>query len=199
MLRKLSILASISVVACALGSISMGCSSSTSGGGGGSGSSSGSSGGATVSFSNDVMPAFQAGCTLTSECHGQTGNTAEENLYLGENNPDSSTGEPVDPGVAMMVYNGLVGVPSLEDPSMPLVTKGDPTTSYLIQKLNNTQNNFAAGCMKSSTPCSATSSTCTSATPCGTSMPDDGTLWSQGNQAALTAVTNWISQGALNN
>jgi hypothetical protein len=194
--RNLSILTSLAIVVSASGSI--GCSSST-GSSAGSGSSSGS-GMPTVSFKTDVMPLFQAGCTLSMECHGQTGNPGEENLYLGVNQP-GTTGEPVDSMVAAMVYAGLVGVASVEAPSVDLVAKGgDTANSYLLQKLIGDQNTmFASQCSSAATPCSAISANCTASTPCGVFMPSGGELWSTSNPTGLQTITDWISQGAMNN
>ena len=80
------------------------------------------------SFANDVMPILQQGCTISTVCHGQMGNSGEENLYLGKHQT-SLDGKPVDPAVAMMVNAGIVSKPSLEDPSMNLITPMDPANS----------------------------------------------------------------------
>src|SRR5450432_920752 len=80
---------------------STGCSSSTSG--------SPAPSNTKVSFTNDVMPIFKGGCTLSNQCHGQTMNSAEENLYLGDNVTNTTA-------IIAQVYMGLVGVASVEDP-----------------------------------------------------------------------------------
>jgi hypothetical protein len=171
--RTRTILSSLVVVASALGA--MGCSSS----------SSAAPSDTPVSFANDVMPIFQGGCTVSSECHGQTNNAAEENLYLG----DLTTNTPA---IIAQVYMGLVGVASVEDPSMPLVTAGSASTSYLSQKIQGTQNNFDSDCAKA-TLCSMN---CTASSPCGTSMPYNNP--SIGSDK-IDTINNWISQGAKNN
>jgi hypothetical protein len=176
--RTRTILASLGVVASALGA--MGCSSSSSpvaGGGGGSGS--------TVSFQADVVPIFQMSCETGSVCHGQPNNSSEENLFLGE-----VAGE--DAGVVNAVYTSLVNVKSLEDPNMNLVTPGSPSTSYLWQKMTNGQGAFASDCANGMCNNSAT---CTAAMPCGTSMPYANSLLP--DDAAT--ISTWITQGALNN
>ena len=77
----------------------------------------GGCGSASVSFTLDVMPIFQTGCTLSSVCHGQMNNAGEEDLYLGDHAGGTSPSA---------VFGGLVGVRSREDPSMNLVTAGSP-------------------------------------------------------------------------
>ena len=156
----------------------LGCSSSTAAPDGGGG-------GGPVSFSKDVMPIFQTGCTLSGACHGQMNNAAEENLYLGDNLMNT-------PAIIAQVYMGLVGVPALEDPAMSLIAKGDTSKSYLSHKLVGDQNNFASDCAKA-TLCPDQS--CTPTTPCGTFMPYLGSI--DLNRAAI--INNWITQGALNN
>lgn len=146
----------------------------------------GACGSAPVSFGNDILPIFRSGCTLTQVCHGQMGNAAEEKLYLGGYAGGTS------PSV---VYQGLVGVPSEEDPSMDLVTSGNPSSSYLWHKVYGDQNSnpsVASGCASAAVPCEA----CTVSTPCGGSQPYLGELL-PGDE--LCAIQNWIGQGALNN
>jgi hypothetical protein len=174
--RTRTILSSFVVVASALGA--MGCSSSSSSGGGTSTS-------APVSFQADIVPIFQMSCETGSVCHGQPNNSSEENLFLGE-----VAGE--DAGVLSAVYTSLVNVKSQEDPNMNLITPGSPSTSYLWQKMTNGQGAFASDCangMCNNEP------TCTSATPCGTSMPYANNPLPD----AAATISEWIMQGALNN
>jgi len=185
MQRNMTILASLAVVAAFAGAI--GCSSTSSSGTGSSGSSSST----PVSFKTDVMPILQQGCTISSECHGQTGNAGEENLYLGQHQT-SLDGEPVDPTVAMMVQQGIVGVKSMEDPSMNLITASDPANSYLLHKLNGDQNSLESDCAKG--VCGSQS--CQPPTTCGVQMPMTGSMLAPSD---IATITNWITQGALNN
>jgi hypothetical protein len=177
--RSLAILSSLSVIAAAC---AMGCSSKATG----------SQGGATcdtsmpVSFKTDVIPAFQQNCTVSQSCHGQMNNSGEENLFLGFDVGMGTT----DP---MAVYSMLVGVHSEEDPAMNLVTAGDLSTSYLWQKLQNTQNNFASACAK------ATCIDCNADSPCGGLMPYDGELLAMTDPQNLCSIQSWITQGAKNN
>jgi hypothetical protein len=174
--RTWTILSSLVVVVSVVAAV--GCSSSTA-----------PTGGGPVSFSKDVMPIFQTGCTLSSECHGQMNNAAEENLYLGDNVMNT-------PDIIKQVYAGLVGVAALEDPAMKLVTPSDPSTSFLFHKLNNTQNNFASDCAKA-TLCSDAS--CTAQTPCGTFMPYLGSEFDTDQPDHFAKIQSWIEQGAMNN
>jgi|CZKU01.1.fsa_nt_gi hypothetical protein len=140
---------------------------------------------ATVSFANDVMPVFQRGCTLSSVCHGQPNNAAEENLYLGDNVTNT-------PATIAQVYASLVGVKSIEDPSMNQVTAGNVANSYLSRKIVGDQDTLAAGCAMAAQPCEG----CTAQTPCGTFMPYLGVMLDPG---AIDAINQWIAEGAPNN
>ena len=187
MQRNMTILTSL-LAAVAVMSGAIGC-SSTSGPGGGGGGSSGSGAVANPSFKTDIMPIFHQSCTISSECHGQPNNSAEANLYLGNNfqEGDNTT------DTIMMTYTGLVGAIAVEDPKMPLVTAGDPSKSYLIHKLNGDQGNFASDCtaaMKCPAP------DCDMSNPCGIQMPKTAAAL---DSATIATVTNWIMQGAKNN
>jgi WD40-like Beta Propeller Repeat len=146
----------------------------------------GSCASAAVSFGTDVMPIFQRGCTLSSVCHGQVNNLAEEGLYLGDNAGGTSP---------TTIHDVLVGVPSREDPSMNLVTAGDPSSSYLWHKVYGDQNSnpsVARGCANTPSQCTD----CTTSTPCGGSQPYLGAPL---GSADLCTIQSWIGQGALNN
>jgi len=146
-------------------------------------------GSAAVSFSADVMPTFQKGCTLSGVCHGQMNNATEESLYLGLN---SGGGGSAD---SLAVYTGLVGVPSQEDPSMNLVSAGDTSNSYLWHKINGDQNALASQCSQATLICID----CTTSAPCGGLMPYQGEPLSVDAPQYLCTIENWISQGAPNN
>jgi hypothetical protein len=178
--RTRTILSSLAVVVSALGAT--GCSSSSSSTAPGDDSSS-----TPVSFKTDIMPIFQQSCTLSSVCHGQMNNSAEENLYLGENAGNDATS-------IMNVYAGLVGVVSLEDPNMNIVTAGDVSKSYLTYKDKGTQDTLASECSMASMLCPDAS--CTAQTPCGASMPY---LSSMLDSSKIDLIDNWITQGAMNN
>jgi hypothetical protein len=184
--RARTVLSSFVVVASAVGA--MACSSSSSPSP--AGDSDGGGSGSTVSFQADIVPIFQQSCEISSSCHGQPNNAGEENLFLGD-----FTGE--DAGVVSQVYTGLVNVKSEENPEMNLVTPGSPSTSWLYQKLSNTPQmltTFAGDCAKGT--CNAP--TCMGA-PCGTSMPYLNAMLQTADPAALEAINDWITQGAMNN
>jgi hypothetical protein len=138
---------------------------------------------APVSFATDVMPIFQAGCTVSMECHGQPNNAGQENLYLGDIANNTST-------IIAQVYMGLIGVASEEDPSMPLVTAGSTSTSYLSHKVVGDQASLTSDCSKA-----ATCEMCNSM-PCGTSMPYNNGPF---DPSKVDTINNWISQGAKDN
>jgi hypothetical protein len=147
-----------------------------------------------VSFSSDVIPVFERGCTLSNVCHGQMNNSAEEDNYLGLNQGDG--GIPDE----QAVYKGLVGVTAKEDPSMKLVTPGSTDTSYLWQKVavigvqgQTLPASLASACKMAPSP---QCTDCSSNTPCGGEMPY---LGEQLNSADTCTLQSWILQGAKNN
>ncbi len=104
-------------------------------------------GSSAISFGKVVWPIFKAGCS----CHikGPTGKLSM---------PDQAT-----------AYAGLVGVAASQCSTMKLVEAGDPTKSYLIQKLEG-----KGGCFM------------------GVKMPKGGSL----TAAQITAIKGWITAGA---
>ena len=110
----------------------------------------------------DVLPIFQNSCTANPTCHGT---------------PD---------GIEVFLTGGdirgrLVGVPSSELATMPYITAGDPTNSYLMHKVDGTLDDFAAHCAKGD---------------CGAQMPKGETPLSSSDRDVIRA---WIEQGALDN
>jgi hypothetical protein len=175
-LAQLSSLAAVVVAAAG----AMGCSSSS------PTPAAGGCGSATVSFSTDVMPVFQTGCTLSNVCHGQMSNAGEEDLYLGDNAGGT------DPTT---VYSMLVGKMSVENPQMPLVDPaGTLANSFLWHKVNGDQNSsaVAAGCSMATALCTD----CNATTPCGGTMPYLGEPLAADQ---LCTIQNWITQGAKSN
>jgi hypothetical protein len=153
----------------------------------------GGCGSAPVSFKSDVLPIFAASCSVSTVCHGQMHNAGEENLYLGLSAHEGTNGA----GDIAAVYAALVGVASLEDPSMNLVTSNDPKKSYLWHKVNgdpNAEPTVASGCLPAANGPSACSD-CIAAAPCGAPMPLSGFL----EPSKRCAIENWITQGAKNN
>jgi hypothetical protein len=185
MQRNMTILASLVVVVAGVGAI--GCSSS-----------SGPADGGTPpppvdpSFATDVMPILQQGCTISTVCHGQIGNSGEENLYLGMHQT-SLDGTPVDPATAKMVNAGIVSKKSLEDPSMNLITPMDPANSYIWHKLNGDQDSLEAQCKMGM----CNSAACQAPTTCGVQMPMAAGMALPDAQLAM--IKAWIMAGAKNN
>jgi hypothetical protein len=143
---------------------------------------------APVSFLKDVMPVLQMNCTASNQCHGTKNNKVAENLYLGP-----STGA-IDAATAKAVHDELVGVKSLEDPAMNLVTVGQPDKSYFLHKMNGDQGTFKSDCAKVPS-CGVT---CTKDMPCGEPMPYLGESLTVTDPMALQQITDWITQGAPN-
>jgi hypothetical protein len=171
--------------------VAIGCSSSSEGSAPEGGT--GDCGSAAVSLKSDVMPIFAENCSASGICHGQMHNSGEENLYLGLSDSGGANG----PSDVAAVYASLVGVKSLEDPSMDLVTAGDLENSYLWHKVTGDQNSDSAvanGCQAAATVSNACSD-CVPGAPCGVQMPFAGAL----EPAASCAIQNWIAQGAMDN
>jgi hypothetical protein len=192
--RTLAILSSLAVAICAAGA--MGCSSSSTpaaatvpDGVVGCASSS------TVSFQKDIIPLFQLSCTLSAVCHGQMGNSAEENLYLGEN----AGGTDVN-----TVYMGIVGAPAIENPMQSLVAKGSIQDSYLWHKVHaNDQGVYPELASQDLlNQCAPTAmmpgacSNCIAPAFCGAGMPY---LSEPLEDTQLCLLQNWILAGAQNN
>jgi|CZKU01.1.fsa_nt_gi hypothetical protein len=139
-----------------------------------------------VSFAKNVMPIFVASCTISGACHGQMNNSSEENLYLGDHTTNTPT-------TIMQTYMGLVGVASVEDPGMPLVTIGEPSKSYLSHKVVGDQDTLDSECAMTTPLCVLG---CTTQKPCGVFMPWNGV---QLAQSSVDTINNWITQGAKYN
>lgn len=128
-----------------------------------------------VSFTGQVEPIFQQSCALSASCHGDPA-AAPVQPYLGS----------VDGGTdAATLLAKIVGVPSAEDPTMNLVTAGDPANSFLVHKMDGDQCTLAA-------QCAGTAISMTYAN-CGASMPSGiATL----PASIRDTVRAWIKQGA---
>jgi hypothetical protein len=213
MSRTYSIVASIVAPLAILASFAgaSGCSSSTKGGpgevssssGGGSSGGGGEDSGAgctaytstasltspTVSFKTDVLPLFQRSCGISGgTCHGMY-QGGQQNLYLAE--PSSNMDGDGDGGAILM---GLVGVKSVEDPTMNLVTAGDLTTSFLMHKMDGDQCTLETSCEAADG--AIITGTATVTTPCGSAMPYLNPLLAVSDR---DTVRRWIAQGAMNN
>ena len=123
----------------------------------------------SVSFSHDVMPVLTGNCS-SSSCHGIADN-AKGGLFLGEQLQKGAD--------ATVVYPGLVGPMAGQLMTMPFVTPGDATKSYLMHKLDSDQCVYEHDCTNGD---------------CMQSMPYAGMLPVE----TRDIVRRWITQGAAN-
>jgi hypothetical protein len=119
----------------------------------------------TQSLRTDVVPIFHASCSLPS-CHSAA----------------VASGTLVLEGDAGTIRAGIVGVASAEVPSMPYVTAGDPTQSYLMHKIDGDTCSLP-GCGPDGGLCDVT-------------MPYTGALLTTDTR---DIIRRWIAQGALDN
>ena len=135
----------------------------------------------SVSFGNDVKPILQASCAIGgASCHGDPTVLASSRPFLG-------FADHADAGTDTSVIDGLVGVKSSEDPSMNLVTAGDPAHSFLMHKMDGDQCTLISECMVAG-----------SHRPnCGVFMPYQAP--SILDVARRDVVRRWIGQGAQGN
>lgn len=75
------------------------------------------------SFAEDIQPIFSGSCAF-SGCHGSNANPPQKPMEL----------------TAGQAYDNIVGVSSAELPSMLRIAPGEPDQSYLIHKIQGTQN-----------------------------------------------------------
>ena len=128
----------------------------------------------TISFKTDVVAGvFNKSCGLSTSCHGSA-TASQGGLFLGgkaQLGSDSSD-----------VRKLIVGVASKDLPTMPFVTAGDPSKSFLLHKMDGDQCQFDAQC--------------TGKDGCLQTMP-------QGSDALPAdrrdIVRRWIAQGAQDN
>ncbi len=132
----------------------------------------------TVTYSKDVAPIFDLSCAVGgANCHGDVSVKNLGRPFLGLR----------DGGVdAASLIAGIVGVKSVEDPSMNEITAGDPKQSFLMHKMDADQGCFAADCANNGTPY----------TDCGGLMPSLNPIL---DQPTRDTVRRWIAQGAQAN
>ena len=123
-----------------------------------------------VSFKTDVMPVFEGNCASAS-CHG-IADSPKGNLFLGAELAMGSDSEAV--------YANLAAT-SGQLPTAKFVTAHDPTTSYLMHKLDGDQCQFESSCVGND---------------CLQSMPFGDMLLSDDMR---DTVRRWIAQGAADN
>jgi hypothetical protein len=126
-----------------------------------------------VSFGSDIAPIFQQNCaSIAGTCHGDPGSLPR----LGS----------VDGGFdAAIVRSNIVGVLTVEDPTMDFVAPSDPAHSYLMHKMDGDECTLAAECEAGMFSDDFPN--------CGSPMPF---LRPQLPEATRDAVRAWIQQGA---
>jgi hypothetical protein len=140
-------------------------------------SSSGSVDAGPISFKTDVVAGILNNSCGFSSCHGST-TAPQGGLFLGLQTAKGSD--------ASQVRGKIVGVNSGENPTMPYITAGDPTKSFLMHKMDGDQDTLKAQC----------TGQVTGAVACGVSMPQGSDLLPQDTRDKVRA---WIAQGALDN
>jgi hypothetical protein len=136
-----------------------------------------------ASFRTDVIPVFVASCAFDG-CHNDP--TGKPLQFLAQR---LDGGPPV---FAQQVYDGIVGKPTVEDPSMPFVTPGDPSQSFLMRKMDDDLVALAAQCAGNN----VLQAQYQTPSPCGVSMPSQLPVLDATRRGA---VRSWIQQGAKNN
>ncbi len=149
--------------------------------------------GAPVSFQNDLLPKLEHGCGLSSSCHQDPVlDPTMQRVFLGcDMNLDSNC-VVASPGP--QVYKGLMGM-SQEDPSMPLVTPGNPSKSFLQYKVDGNLSGLQCTPVSSDPILQNAPSEPQPAQACGVAMP----LGGQVSTDLSNAIRSWITAGAPNN
>ncbi len=117
-------------------------------------------------------------------------------VYLG----DPVANMTMPSSFAKQVYDGIVNKMSVEDPSMPYVTPGQPTMSFLMRKVDGDFGSLT--CVDNNSLFQKYSMQYSLTSACGGQMPeqlmaldgDDGGLPGPRDQ-----LRRWIAKGAKNN
>lgn len=138
----------------------------------------------TVSFKTDVLPIFRNSCGLSSVCHGSTTPVAPAQHYYGPKNSD-----PLPSAAEITaILAGAVGVKSVDEPDMNIITAGDPSQSFMMYKLDgDPQDPTSVNCAKLA---------CVAKKTCLTAMPQAGNILPA---ATRDTIRRWIAQGAKDN
>jgi hypothetical protein len=166
-----------------------------------------------VSFASDVLPLFSRSCGLSIQCHRSldpqqsTGEWGAPLVYLGcVDSPSTVTFPCDDPNPGPDVYRALVGLRDggleagpavpVEIASMPFVTPGEPSKSYLMHKLDGDVC-ILQGCIPNNPLVLGTAGMVgVMSSWCGQQEPFlQGPL----DEATRDLVRRWIAQGAKNN
>lgn len=149
--------------------------------------------GAPISFQNDVLPKLEHGCGLSSSCHQDpVVDPTMQRVFLGCDMALNSNCSVASPGPT--VYRGLMGN-SQEDPTMPFVTPGNPSESFLQYKLDGNLSALHCAPVSSDPILQNAPSEPQPPAPCGVVMPLGG-----GVSTELSGtIREWIMAGAPNN
>jgi hypothetical protein len=170
-----------------------------------------------VSFKNDVMPILAFSCTVSSACHGVSSHKANLNLgyrctydktvkwtctypttptYIDGSTTDIDTTapQPYDPAIASMVRTGLLApATTVNGGTVQRVAPMHPESSFIIEKLTDTQNSKGYTCTNQDPAYAPLDS-------CGVFMPLNGNKWCESSERPrFDALATWIAQGALDN
>ncbi len=175
------------------GSSFIGCGGSGGGtGGGGSGGGSAAPGcfdyasfeGTTpaVHFQADVLPILRTSCGLSASCHGSESGQGGQHFYGPKKSDPTPTADQIK-----AIFDQSVNQPAVANPSMKIITPGDPANSFLMYKLDGDPN--ATDQVSCATLECAKDKSCLDAMPQGgPPLPSD----------ARDIIRRWIAQGAKN-
>jgi hypothetical protein len=141
----------------------------------------------------DVQPIIAVSCALSVTCHGSQGATmAQHEPQLGP----AQMATPPDAATLAAIKAAIVGVNSKEAPSLQLVQAGDTSKSYLMIKLEGSQNCSGLNCMPV-----ASVGTGVMSTGCGSQMPANATSPTGAGGSPLdpadsSKIRDWIAAGA---
>jgi hypothetical protein len=140
---------------------------------------------ASVSLEHDLMPIFKASCTFSS-CHDRSAKKA--GLVLGD--PTS----PTDASLLKEVRDSLLAPSTtVKSPVVPRVTPGDPTKSFVLDKLTGIQND------RGYAQCANQDPRGSSANTCGDPMPLGDAKFCATQTAKVLAIAQWIRDDAPQN
>ena len=138
-----------------------------------------------VSLEHDLIPIFVASCTFSS-CHDPSAKKA--GLVLGDPKV------PIDSALLREVRDSLLAQSTtVKSPVVPRVTPGDPTTSFLLDKVTATQNDRGYAQCENQDPRGSSANTC------GDAMPLSDAAFCTTNPNKVIAIAQWIRDGAPQN
>ncbi|MCA9629083.1 MAG: hypothetical protein KC766_15490 [Myxococcales bacterium] len=127
-----------------------------------------------VSFNADILPIFAQNCTLAG-CHGDP-STPAAGLFLSPSPDDAAF--PADAEARQSIVETYLLAPARTTPDRARVVPGEPELSFLMDKLDGSQNCIGVSCPGND---------------CGQRMPRGH---DQLPAATRDTLRRWISQGA---